>query len=67
MAAQAFRGRVMSRNMDWRRAKRFRSHEPNTTRGSLLPPRDTLERKAARALRSWEKKLSPRDRQKLTG
>jgi hypothetical protein len=54
----------MSRNMDWRRARRSRWHEPARPE-TPLPPRDSLERKAAREMRAWGRKLPQRDREKL--
>jgi hypothetical protein len=65
----------MSRNIDWQRARHFRWQELKYIPGTVRPngavivavPRDTLQIKADRALRAFERKLSQRDRQKLAG
>jgi hypothetical protein len=58
---------------DWRRAKIWRSQESKFGTGVILRngertpalPKDSLSRRADRAMRAWQRKLSPRDREKL--
>ena len=66
----------MSSKLNWERCKaQGRTTEPNYRPGTVLPngvvvtgPRkDNLAYRADRAMRAWKRKLSPQDRQKLTG
>jgi len=63
----------MSKRMDWRRAKVWRSRESKFGTGVILPngemtpvlPQDSLSRRADRVMRAWQRKLSVKDREKL--
>jgi hypothetical protein len=65
---------IMGKRMDWRRCKlQGRAHEskhgsavelPNGARAALVP-KDDLARRADKAMRAWQRRLSPRDRQRI--